>query len=354
MDPDADREMDMVALCDRGTLRLLSDVDSAGVVIARGCVLGRPVIAYAASSGSLGAAGSKRIVWAVDSAAREGVPVLGLWYSDGPAWDGAGDVFAAMVRASGRVPQICVVLGSSGADGGCGPALSDVVIAGPGGSAADVVCSSDALAVQKARLVVSLLGDHGHYSAVPEQPMPDGGRNLAMALFDSSATHLSAVADSGPVELRAQSSPQVVTALGRMGGHTIGVVAATGLLDGAGAAKAARFVRMCDASRVPLVVVADVVEVAGRTAKLLHALASTSVPRVTVVPRTICGPYFVMNSRSLGASAVFAWPGADVAGAVDEVISPDATRRRVVEVLAMARERRSSGMTPLQPPILHK
>ncbi|MET9632072.1 carboxyl transferase domain-containing protein [Lentzea sp. NPDC006480] len=336
--------MDLRALCDRGTLRLLSDVDSAGVVIARGSVLGRPVIAYA-TSGSIGVGGSERIVWAVDSAAREGVPVLGLWRCDGPAWEGAGDVFAAMVRAAGRVPQICVVLGSS--DGGCGPALSDVVIAGPGGFAADVVCSSDALAVENARLVVSLLGNRGRYSAVPEQPV--AGRNLVPALFDSSA-----VADAGPVELRAWTSPQVVTALGRMGGHTVGVVAATGLLDSAGAAKAARFVRMCDASRVPLVVVADVVRVAGRAAKLLHALASTSVPRVTVVPRAVCGPYFVMNSRPLGASAVFAWPGADVAGAVDEVVSPDATRRRVVEVLAMARERRSSGRIPLQPPILHE
>ncbi|MEU0882383.1 carboxyl transferase domain-containing protein [Lentzea sp. NPDC005914] len=338
------------ALCDNGTVRLLSEVDSAGVVIARGRVLGRPVIAYATSSGSLGADGCERIVWAVDSAARERVPVLGLWHSAGArlaegveASDGAGRVFAAMVRASGRVPQICVVLGPSCADGGYGPALSDVVIAGPGGSAADVVCSSDALAVEQARSVVSLLGDRGHYSAVPDQAVPAGGRDLALAMFDSCA-----------VELRARCAPQVVIALGRMGGHTVGVVANDGPLDGAGAAKAARFVRMCDALRVPLVVVADVSEMAGRTAKLLHAFASTSMPRVTVVPRGICGGYLVMNSRSLGASAVLAWPGADVAGAADEVISPGSTRRRVVEVLAMARERRSTGMIPLWPPILYR
>lgn len=381
------------ALCDSGTLRLLSEEDSSGVVIARGFVFGRAVIAYATSTGgSLGADGCARIVWAVDTAAREGIPVLGLWHSAGvrlaegvDALDGVGHVFAAMVRASGRVPQICVVLGPSCADGGYGPALSDVVIAGPGGSEADVVCSSDLLAVEQARLVTSLLGDRGHYSAVADGWMPSGARELALAMFDSCA-----------VELQARCAPNVVIALGRMGGHTVGVVANDGHLDGPAAAKAARFVRMCDALCVPLVVVADVVDAARRSAKLLHAFASASVPRVTVVPRKIYGGgYVVMNSRSLGATAVFAWPDAEVAvmsassaveilhrrrlaaepvesrealrralvheqelaaggvgralelGIVDEVISPDSTRRRIVEALAAARERRSSGMIPL-------
>ena len=62
------------ALCDSGTLRLLSEEDHSGVVIARGFVFGRAVIAYATSTGgSLGADGCARIVWAVDAAAREGI-----------------------------------------------------------------------------------------------------------------------------------------------------------------------------------------------------------------------------------------------------------------------------------------
>src|SRR4030095_6755068 len=39
----------------------------------------------------------------------------------------------AMVRASGRVPQISVVLGPAAGGGAYGPALTDLVVMGPGG-----------------------------------------------------------------------------------------------------------------------------------------------------------------------------------------------------------------------------
>eukprot|EP01133_Synstelium_polycarpum_P029676 gene29676-36439_t len=51
-----------------------------------------------------------------------------------------------------------------------------------------------------------------------------------------------------------------------------------------------------------------------RGAKLLHAFAEATVPRVTVVTRKIYGgAYIAMNSRALGATAVFAWPNSEVA-----------------------------------------
>src|SRR5207237_6584886 len=57
-----------------------------------------------------------------------------------------------------------------------------------------------------------------------------------------------------------------------------------------------------------------------RGAKLLHAFAEASVPRVTLVLRKAYGgAYIAMNSRSLGATAVYAWPGAEVA-----VMGPEA------------------------------
>jgi acetyl-CoA/propionyl-CoA carboxylase carboxyl transferase subunit len=90
---------------------------------------------------------------------------------------------------------------------------------------------------------------------------------------------------------------------------------------------------MCDAFGVPLVVVVDVPGylpgvgqewdgVVRRGAKLLHAFAEATVPRVTVVTRkAFGGAYIAMNSRSLGATKVLAWPGAEVAvmGAVAAV-----------------------------------
>ena len=59
-----------------------------------------------------------------------------------------------------------------------------------------------------------------------------------------------------------------------------------------------------------------------RGAKLLHAFAEAIVPRVTLMTRKAYGgAYIAMNSRSLGATRVFAWPGSEVAvmGAVAAV-----------------------------------
>ena len=51
-----------------------------------------------------------------------------------------------------------------------------------------------------------------------------------------------------------------------------------------------------------------------RGAKLLHAFAEARVPRITLVTRkAFGGAYIAMNSRSLGATRVFAWPGAEIA-----------------------------------------
>src|SRR5438874_5091683 len=85
--------------------------------------------------GALGTEGCRHIVDSIDTAVRERVPVIGLWHSGGArlpegvlALDAVGMVFAAMVRASGRVPQISVVLGPAAGGAAYGPALTDIVI----------------------------------------------------------------------------------------------------------------------------------------------------------------------------------------------------------------------------------
>jgi acetyl-CoA/propionyl-CoA carboxylase carboxyl transferase subunit len=137
--------------------------------------------------------------------------------------------------------------------------------------------------------------------------------------------------DSGTsVELHEKWAPNIVTALGRIGGRTVGVIANNplrlgGCLDSPSAEKSARFVRMCDAFGVPLIVMVDVPGylpgvgqewdgVVRRGAKLLHAFAEAVVPRITVVTRKAYGgAYIAMNSRALGATKVLAWPDAQVA-----------------------------------------
>src|SRR4030095_5962961 len=90
--------------------------------------------------GAMGVDGCKLIVDAIDAALRERVPVVGIWHSGGArlaegvtALHAVGEVFAAMVRSSGRIPQISVVLGPAAGGAAYGPALTDLVIMGPAG-----------------------------------------------------------------------------------------------------------------------------------------------------------------------------------------------------------------------------
>src|SRR6059036_4135328 len=141
---------------------------------------------------------------------------------------------------------------------------------------------------------------------------------------------IAALLDGPGIELHPRWAPNIVTHLGRLAGRTVGVIANNplrlgGCLDATSAEKAARFVRMCDAFGVPLIVLVDVPGylpgvgqewdgIVRRGAKLLHAFGESVVPRVTLVTRkTYGGAYIAMNSRALGATAVFAWPTAEVA-----------------------------------------
>jgi acetyl-CoA/propionyl-CoA carboxylase carboxyl transferase subunit len=454
-----DPELRLQALFDAGTLRPVSGRDSSGVMTARGHVDGNPVIAFATDAtkmgGAMGSEGCRHIVDAIDLAVRERVPVLGLWHSGGArlaegveALDAVGQVFAAMVRASGRVPQISVVLGPAAGGAAYGPALTDLVIMGPGGrvfvtgpevvrsvtgenvdmerlggpephgrrsGVVHITTSTDEAALAKARELGALLGGHGRFTPADIVDGDDLSEKLPEQANRAYDVHplINAVLDGPAVELHAKWAPNVVTSLGRLAGRTVGVIANNplrlgGCLDSISAEKAARFVRMCDSLGVPLVVLVDVPGylpgvgqewegVVRRGAKLLHAFAEAVVPRVTLVTRKAYGgAYIAMNSRALGATAVFAWPGAEVAvmgasaavnilhrkklaaapaeerealrdklvgeheriaggvnralelGVVDEVIQPTATRRRIAEALANAPAGRGAhGNIPL-------
>lgn len=454
-----DPETRLRALFDAGTLRLLVPRDSSGVLSARGQIDGIPAIAYATDGttmgGAMGQDGCRHVVDAIDTAVRERVPVLGLWHSGGArmpegvvSLDAVGQVFAAMVRASGRVPQISVVLGPAAGGAAYGPALTDLVVMSGGGrifvtgpevvrsvtgeqvdmerlggpethgrrsGVVHVTTSDDESALATARDLAALLGHQGRLSPAD---VPDGADLGALLPPRANRAYdvkplVKSLLDGPGVELHAKWAPNIVTTLGRLAGRTVGVIANNplrlgGCLDAASAEKAARFVRMCDALGVPLVVLVDVPGylpglgqewdgVVRRGAKLLHAFAEAVVPRVTLVTRKAYGgAYIAMNSRALGATAVFAWPQAEVAvmgasaavnilhrkrlaaapaeerealraalieeqtrvaggvqraleiGVVDEVIEPDRTRRRLAEALAAAPAARGAhGNIPL-------
>ena len=140
-----------------------------------------------------------------------------------------------------------------------------------------------------------------------------------------------ALADDGDVtELWTRWSPQLVTALGRIGARTVGFVAnqpqaLAGTLDIAASQKGARFVRFCDSFNLPLVTLVDTpgflpgkdLEWRGMIrhgAELAFAYAEATVPRVCVILRKAYGgAYIVMDSRGLGNDLCFAWPCAEIA-----------------------------------------
>jgi acetyl-CoA/propionyl-CoA carboxylase carboxyl transferase subunit len=389
-----DPQVRLAALFDEGTLREITPRDDSGVLAGTGRIGGARAVAFASDprvqGGAMGSAGCAAITRAYDTAVAEGIPVIGLWHSGGArlaegveSLHAVSTVFAAMTRASGVVPQISVVLGAAAGGAAYGPALTDVVIlsgqgrifvTGPdvvrsvtgedvdmarlGGpephsrrsGVVHVVTETDAQALAEARRIAALLGNQGVVDVASA-----GGSDLSALLPDSPRraydVHplVNGLLDEPGLELHARWAPNVVTSLGRLAGRTVGVIANNpmrlgGCLDATSAEKAARFVRMCDAFGVPLVVLVDVPGylpgvgqewdgVVRRGAKLLHAFAEASVPRVTLITRKAYGgAYIAMNSRGLGATRVFAWPTAEVAvmGAIAAVRILH--RRRLAEV----------------------
>lgn len=199
-------------------------------------------------------------------------------------------------------------------------------------------------------------------------------------------------------EVHKDYAENIVVGFARLAGKSIGVVAnqpayLAGVLDIKSSNKAARFVRFCDAFNIPLLVFEDVPGFLPGTdqewngiitngAKLLYAFCEATVPRITVITRKAYGgAYDVMNSKHIGSDLNFAWPSAEIAvmgakgaaeiifrkeiasaanpeeklkekeaeyaelfanpynaaarGYVDEVISPDTTREKLIKAFSM-------------------
>ncbi len=334
--------------------------------------------------GSLGEVHASKIMAVLAYAERARAPVIGLIDSGGAriqegigALDGYAGIFRGNVRLSGRVPQISVILGPCAGGAAYSPALTDIVImerhrsymflTGPkvvravtresvtadelGGSdvhsrqsgVAHLVAKDTAHALELTARVLSYLPDScwslpPKAPASPPEPLPALPADHRHT-YDVRQVVRGLVDGGSFLELQPKFACNLVIGFARLEGHPLGVVAnqpqaLAGVLDIRAAEKGARFVRMCDAFGLPLVTLVDTPGflpgtrqeadgVIRKGAKLLYAFAEAVVPRVTVVLRkAFGGAYIVMNSRALGADAVFCWPGAQMAvmgaeGAVD-------------------------------------
>ena len=193
---------------------------------------------------------------------------------------------------------------------------------------------------------------------------PDRPCARAAAIVPAERTHaydvltvLDDVFDTDSVlEVHAHHAPNMVCAYARLDGRSVAIVAnqpavRAGTIDIAASCKAARHVQAADAMGLPLLTFVDTpgyepgrdLEWRGMIrhgAKLVHAYAAASVPRLGVIMRKAYGgAYIVMDSRTMGNDLMLAWPTAEIAvmgapGAVailnrrdiDEAADPDARR----------------------------
>ncbi len=137
------------------------------------------------------------------------------------------------------------------------------------------------------------------------------------------------VDEGSTFEIKPKWAPNLTCAFARMGGMPVGIVANNpkylgGVLDVNSADKAARFVNVCDSFGIPLLFLQDVpgfvigshVEQQGiirHGAKMLHAVAMATVPKITVILRKAYGAgYYVMCGRAYEPDLIVAWPTAEI------------------------------------------
>jgi acetyl-CoA carboxylase carboxyltransferase component len=368
------------------------ELPADGVVTGLGRIGGRSVAVMANDStvkaGSWGARTVEKILRIQEVAARDRLPLFYLVDSAGaritdqvemfPGRRGAGRIFHNEVHLSGVVPQICLLFGPSAAGGAYIPAFCDVVFMVEGNASmylgsprmaemvigekvtleelggarmhcsvsgcADFLCKTEEEAIALAKRWFSFFPSScGTLPPVEAPRPPRPGRSIAEIVpqdqnkpFDVLELVHGIVDEGSLLEVKQLYAGELVTALARIDGRTVGVVANQpkvkgGVLFVDSADKATRFIWLCDAFHVPLLYLADVpgfmigtkVERAGiirSGAKMISAVSEATVPRICVVVRKAYGAgLYAMDGPGFGPSATLALPQAMIA-----VMGPEA------------------------------
>ena len=354
-----------------------------GVITGFGTINGEPVYAavedFTVMGGTYGEYHSRKIVRIMDMAFQSKAPFITINDSGGArieegiaGLDGYGDMFLRHTRASGKIPQIAVVMGPC-AGGACyGPALCDFVF---------MVEKTSQMFLTGPQVVKTVLGEEisteklggaqshsslsgvAHFRYPDEYACLDGVKKLLSYLpknyrekpariigkaRDNSEDLQSIVSDNQKktydvhnvintfvdedsfFEVHRDFGKSIVVGYARIDSEVIGIVASNpqhmgGSLDIDSGEKAARFIRCCDCFGIPLLTMIDVpgfmpgsrMEHSGiirRGAKMLYAYCEASVPKVSLILRKAYGgAYIAMNSKGMGADIVYAWPIAQIA-----------------------------------------
>ena len=197
----------------------------------------------------------------------------------------------------------------------------------------DVLCADEKEAVEVARRYLSYFqGDVQDWTAPDQDRLRDVVPGDRRRVYDIRRA-IDVLADEGSVlELRPSFAPGLVTALVRMEGRAIGIIAnnplhLAGAIDAANADKAARFLQLCEAFGLPILSLCDtpgfmVGPAAEETALVRH------VSRMFVVGASLTVPFACVITRKaygLGAQAMaggsfrrplftVAWPTGELGG----------------------------------------
>ncbi|ART78634.1 methylmalonyl-CoA carboxyltransferase [Sutcliffiella horikoshii] len=318
--------------------------------------------------------------------------------------DGYGHIFYRNSIYSGVIPQISVIMGPCAGGAVYSPAITDFVfmvektsqmfITGP--KVIETVTgekiSSEGLGGAKVHNAIS---GNAHFSSSSEEEVLAQVRNLLSYLpqnneekperisceqgddyrpdladaipFDAIRPYdvrivINQVVDEGSfMEVHKDFAKNIVVGLARLKGEVVGLVCnqpkvMAGGLDIDSSDKASRFIRFCDSFNIPLITFEDVTGffpgvkqehggIIRHGAKILYAYSEATVPKLTVILRKAYGgAYVALNSKSIGADLVFAWPNAEIAvmgpqGAaniifareINESDNPDETRAQKIE-----------------------
>jgi acetyl-CoA carboxylase carboxyltransferase component len=373
------------------------DLPADGVLTGVGKVSGRPVAViahdFSVKAGSWGLLTCEKQVRILERADRDLLPVFYLVDSAGgrltdqlgffPGRRGASRIFQLQIALSGRVPQICCLLGPSAAGGAYMPAFTDWVgmvegnasmyLASPrvaekvtgerttleemGGAmmhatvsgCGDEVFQEDWQAIAAARLLLDYLP--GSWQSLPpvREPAPPEFTDWPDQLIPSDPNLpydvvdvIRRLVDGGSFyEIKARWAQEMVVGFARLDGQVIGVVAnqpkvRSGAIFVDSADKAARFISLCDAFNVPLVFLHDVpgfmvgvaVERQGiirHGAKLIAAMSSADVPRFSVILRkSYAAGYYAMGAPGFEPRATIGLPTTAIG-----TMSPEASANAV-------------------------
>jgi acetyl-CoA carboxylase carboxyltransferase component len=323
-------------------------------------------------------------VWLLDSAGARVQEAAGAMFA------GSGHLFREEVVMSGVIPQVAALMGPCAAGTAYIPGLADFVpmvkgrgsmaLAGPhlvraaigedvtqeelGGSrvhcrksgVGDIEASDDEECIEQIKRYLSYMPQNCEQQA-PMLPVSDPIDRREEGLLDVLPQSnrkpydmyevIRRIVDDGEYfDMKGQWARTIITCFARFGGRPVGIVANQpkqlgGILDNDSADKAARFVNLCNAFAIPLVFVQDVpgfmvgtkVEAEGiirHGAKMLHAVANATVPKITVITRKAYGAgYYVMNGRAYEPDLIVAWPSAEISVMGAEGVVEIAFRKQV-------------------------